>query len=268
MSIQKTRERGFAVLIVLWTLALVALLVAHVLANGRTELSITANLNSAEDAQAIADGAVYQATFRVMAGQWAADGVTRQLRVGAGNAEVQIEDLAGRINPNHVSRAVMQRLLVEIGAKPEQADEIAAAMEDWRKPVNAAEPLGATAPQYLAARLGYVPTGQPFRNLQELGLVLGMTPTLLAALAPHLSVFAPRTADPLRADLLVARAITAQDGAIIAAASRAEPQEREVVQITAATVGPSGVRFIRRAVIGLFPPSRGNPNPWRILAWQ
>jgi hypothetical protein len=40
------------------------------------------------------------------------------------------------------------------------------------------------------------------------------------------------------------------------------------VQITAATVGPSGVRFIRRAVIGLFPPSRGNPNPWRILAWQ
>jgi general secretion pathway protein K len=66
MSIHKARERGFAVLVVLWTLALVALLVAHVLANGRTELSIAANRSEAEDVQAIADGAVYQATFRVM----------------------------------------------------------------------------------------------------------------------------------------------------------------------------------------------------------
>jgi general secretion pathway protein K len=268
MSIHKARERGFAVLVVLWTLALVALLVAHVLANGRTELSIAANRSEAEDVQAIADGAVYQATFRVMAGEWTADGATRQLRVGAGNAEVQIEDLAGRINPNHVSRAVMQRLLVDIGARPEQADEIAMAMEDWRRSGNEAEPLGATAPQYLLARLGYVPTGQPFRNLQEIGLVLGMTPGLLAALAPHLSVFAPATPDPLRADPLVARALTAEDGAIIAAASQYEPREAEVVEITAAALAPSGVRFSRRAVIGLFPPGHGNPNPWRILAWQ
>jgi hypothetical protein len=41
-----------------------------------------------------------------------------------------------------------------------------------------------------------------------------------------------------------------------------------VVEITVMAIVPSGARFSRQAVIGLFPPSRGNPNPWRILAWE
>ncbi len=268
MSVHKARESGFAVLIVLWALALVTLLVTHVLASGRLELGLAANLGAAENAQGIADAAVYEATFHVMSGEWAADGVLRQLRIGAGRAELQIVDVAGRINPNLVSHAVMQRLLVEIGAKPEQADAIAAAMEDWRTPGGEASPHGAKAPQYLAAHRGYVPTGRPFRHLQEIGLVLGMTPNLLAALAPHLSLFEPGMPDLLRADPLVAGALGGEVGVLGVAARRTELQEREVIEITVRAFVPAGAQFSRRAVIGLFPPSRGNPNPWRILAWE
>ncbi|HLJ06322.1 MAG TPA: hypothetical protein VKT26_08620 [Acetobacteraceae bacterium] len=268
MNAHEGRESGFAVLIVLWALALVTLLVTHVLASGRIELGLAANLGAAENAQAVADAAVYEATFHVMSGQWAADGVPRRLRVGAGKAELQIVDVAGRINPNQVSQAVMQRLLVEIGATQAQGDAIAAAMEDWRTPGGEASPHGAKAPQYLAARRGYVPTGHPFRNLQEIGLVLGMTPNLLAALAPHLSLFAPATPDLLRADPLVAAALTGEVGVLGVAASQTELPEREVIEIAVTAFVPSGAQFSRRAVIGLFPPSRGNPNPWRILAWE
>src|SRR5690348_15925623 len=109
-SAHRVRERGLAVLLVLWALALIALLVTRVLASGRAELSLAANLSSAETAQAIADGTVYEAVFRVMARQWAADGAVRRLRIGAGAVELQIVDLGGRINPNEVSRPVMQRL--------------------------------------------------------------------------------------------------------------------------------------------------------------
>jgi general secretion pathway protein K len=268
MKARRARERGFAVLIVLWALALLTLLVTHVLATGRTELGVAANLGAAENAQATADAAVYEAIFRVMSGQWAADGAPRQLRVGAGQAELQIVDTAGRINPNQVSHEVMQRLLVEIGATPEQADAIAAAMEDWRTRGDKASPHGAKAPQYLAAHRGYVPTGHPFRNLQEIGLVLGMTPNLLAALVPHLSLFAPATPDMLRADPLVAAALTGEVGFVNVAAPRSALPEREAVEITVTAIVPSGAQFRRRAVIGLFPPGRGNPNPWRILAWE
>lgn len=267
MKAPPSRESGFAVLIVLLALGFVALLVAHLLADGRSELRLAANLSAAETAQATADGAVYEATFRVMDGQWAADGVLRPLQIGAGIAELRIVDLAGRINPNRVSVMVMQRLLVEIGATPAQADAIAAAMEDWRAPGDEADPLAAKAPQYLAAHRGYVPTGQPFRNLQEIGLVLGMTQRLLAALVPHLSIFASGTPDLLHADPLVARALTA-DGGVIVASDRSEAQAPEVVEITAVALAPSGARFARRAVIAFSPPSRGNPNPWRILSWE
>lgn len=263
MSIHRARESGLAVLIVLFALALIALLITRVMANGRTELGIAANLGSAETARAIADGAVYEAIFHVMARQWAADGGVRRLRIGAGNVELRIVDLAGRINPNEVSRPVMQRLLVESGAAPAQAHAIAVAMEEWRTPGDEAELLGATAPHDVAAYRNYVPTGQPFRNIQEIGLVHGMTPKLLAALTPHLSLFAPRTPDPLRADPFVIAAIGAE-----VRAPQAEASEPNVVEITAAAFVPSGARFSRQAVIGLFPASRGNPNPWRILAWE
>jgi general secretion pathway protein K len=268
MRMRRAHERGFALLIVLWTLALVALLVSHVLADSRTELKLTANLQTNAVAEEVADGAVYQATFRLMAGQWAADGVGRQLPIGAGIVELRIVDLAGRINPNLVSPQVMRQLLVEVGAPPAQADRVAAAMEDWRTEGDEPQPLGAKAPQYLAAHRGYVPTGQPFRNLQEIGLVLGMTPALLAALTPHLSVFAPGTSEPLFADPLVARALGAEDGTPAPAADQGEPQGPEVVEITAAAFGPAGARFTRHAVIRFAPPSRGNPNPWRILSWE
>ncbi|HTI81597.1 MAG TPA: hypothetical protein VL614_14205 [Acetobacteraceae bacterium] len=219
MSIGRARESGLAVLIVLCALALIALLVTRVMASGRAELSLAANLSSAEIAQAIADGAVYEAIFRIMARQWAADGGVRRLRIGAADAELQIVDLAGRINPNEVSRPVMLRLLVAADATPAQADAVTVAMADWRTRGDEAEPLGANAPHYLAAHRSYVPTDQPFRNVQEIGLVLGMTPKLLAALTLHLSLFALRTPDPLRAVPLAVAARTAEVGGLAPSAS-------------------------------------------------
>jgi general secretion pathway protein K len=181
---------------------------------------------------------------------------------------LQIVDLGGRINPNEVSRPVMQRLLVEVGATPAQADVIEAAMEDWRTPGEESEPPGAKPRGYLAAHRSYAPTGQPFRNLQEIGLVLGMTPKLLAALTPHISLFAPRMPDPLRADPLVVAALAAEGAGSAASPSQSALSEPKVVEITVTAYVRSGARSSRQAVIGLIPPGRGNPNPWRILSWE
>ena len=52
------RSRGFALLIVLWTLVLIAFVVAQVTAAGRTEIRIAGNLAANAAAQAAADGAI------------------------------------------------------------------------------------------------------------------------------------------------------------------------------------------------------------------
>src|SRR5215213_5589981 len=58
-------QRGFALLIVLWMLVLIAFITAHVTAAGRTEIRIAGNLAANAAAQAAADGAIYQAIFNL-----------------------------------------------------------------------------------------------------------------------------------------------------------------------------------------------------------
>src|SRR5277367_4288128 len=76
-------QRGFALLIVLWTLVLLVLLVTQLTAAGRTETRIAANLRSGAAAEAAAEGAVYEALFHLLdssAGHWNVDGAIHQVR--------------------------------------------------------------------------------------------------------------------------------------------------------------------------------------------
>jgi len=58
-------ERGFALLIVLWTLVLIAFIVAACHRGWTNRVQIAANLSANAAAQAAADGAIYQAIFQV-----------------------------------------------------------------------------------------------------------------------------------------------------------------------------------------------------------
>src|SRR5579864_1744427 len=63
------RERGFALLVVLWTLVLIAFLIARLTAASTTETRVAANLAANAAAEAAADGAIYQAVFQLSAAQ-------------------------------------------------------------------------------------------------------------------------------------------------------------------------------------------------------
>src|SRR4051812_50099589 len=80
-------QRGFALLIVLWMLVLIAFMTAHVTATGRTEIRIAANLAANAAAQAAADGGVYQATFNLAdprpERRWALDLAPHEGGIGA-----------------------------------------------------------------------------------------------------------------------------------------------------------------------------------------
>ena len=59
------RAGGFALIVVLWTLVLIAFIVAHLTASGRTEVQIASNLVANSVAQAAADGAIFEAIFNL-----------------------------------------------------------------------------------------------------------------------------------------------------------------------------------------------------------
>lgn len=274
--------RGFALLIVLWSVVLLALLTTGMTAAGRSDLQLAGNLRRSAAAEAAADGGIAAAIFHACdapARAWSADDQPRTLRIGAYTLTVRVLDEGGKVNPNFAPPELLAGLMTASGADPRRAAELAQAIAEWHQ-------IGvhdALVQRYRSAGMAAAPTGQPFRSVAELGLVIGMTPDLLARLAPHLSVFAEGALQIARADPVIQATmrglgVTAQPGTA---------ERPIVINVTADASGPDGSRFIRRAVVSLRPdgPPSGTPNtltpglatpgktagpgrPFRILSWE
>ena len=95
------RERGYALLIVLWVLVLLAAIGTHIAATGRTETNIALNVVRNARAQALADAGVMRAVFSSLdphaAKSWPADGTTHELTLADGTVTVWIEDENGKM---------------------------------------------------------------------------------------------------------------------------------------------------------------------------
>src|SRR5438874_11142380 len=115
------RERGFALLIVLWMLVLISFIIAHVSTSGRNELRLAGTLEANAIAQAAADGAIYQAIFNLADPRpdqrWSADGTAHVLQIGASRLVVRVEDENGFINPSLAPAPFLEGLLRAIGVE-------------------------------------------------------------------------------------------------------------------------------------------------------
>jgi general secretion pathway protein K len=253
-SAQYRRNGGFALIIVLWTLVLIGFIVAHLTASGRTEIRIAGNLVANSASQAAADGAIFEAIFNLSDPQqeqrWPVDGTPRQAAIGSSRVILRIEDEASWINPSTASPVLLEALLRVTGSDPDTARRIATAMSEWVGSATVPRPQEALVADYRAAGLDYGPPSAPFETLGELGRVLGMTPAVLMAIRPHLTLFGPPEPNPATTDPIVAAAfaLTAPPGAAPAAANQI-PADVLTVRITAAAAGPGNARVIRSAVV-------------------
>lgn len=264
-AIPRPGDRGFALLIVLWAMVLLALLGTRIAASGRVEMQLVTNLRNSAVAEAAADAAVYEAMFHLMGAerqQWELEG-QHHIALPHASVSFRVEDLAGRINVNTAWPELLAALLAGLGVPAGQAVSLAAAIVDWRSPGQQASAHGARAPEYAAAGRAYGPPGAAFHDPSELGDVLGMTPALLALLLPHVSVWGESDPDPAHADPVVRSALAAVG--IRALSQRNAKPESLTVAITAKATGPDASSFVRFAVvqIALIP----DPGSWNILAW-
>jgi general secretion pathway protein K len=256
-------------IIVLWTLVLIAFIVAHLTASGRTEIRIASNLVSNSVAQAAADGAIFEAIFNVSDPRpdqrWPVDGTARELAIGNSRVMVRLEDEAGRVNASSASPALLEALLRVTGSDPESARRLATAIGEWVGSAAAPRPQNALLAEYQAAGLDYGPPGGPLETLDELDRVLGMTPAALAAIRPHLTLFGPPEPNPASADAVVAAALAllSQAGPATPPANP-PPQDLLTVRITALASGPGNARVIRFAVVRT---AAALPGGYTVLAW-
>jgi general secretion pathway protein K len=256
------RHRGFALLIVLWSMVLLSLLFTRLVSAGRSEAEIAFNLRAAAQRQAQADGVLYSVVFSLLGpanGHWPADGAVHHIHLPTGTASVSIRNLDGRINPNTAPMALLDALLSRSGADATTARNVAQAIVDWRSP-DAQGVFKAT--QYLSAGLPYTPAGSAFQSIGELSLVLGMTPLLLSKLAPHLSLYNGDNPNVQDADPVVRRAL--HDVGMAVTSTGAHPLRG--VAIAVVLVATDGTEASRSADVELNTSS--SPTGFQVLTWK
>jgi general secretion pathway protein K len=266
------RSGGFALLVVLWTLVLIAFIVARLTASGRTEIRIAENLVADAVTQAAADGAIFTAIFNQSDPspdqRWPLNGQAHELTIGSSRVLVQLEDEAGRVNPSTASPDLLEALLRTTGSDPESAHRLAAAIGEWvgsAPATPATRPRNAVPADYRAAGLDYGPPGEPLETLDELGRVLGMTPAVLAAIRPHLTLFGAPQPNPASADPVVAAALASiGQGPQAALAANQPPPDLLLVRITATAFGPSNARVKKSAIVRVGAMLTGG---YAVLAW-
>jgi general secretion pathway protein K len=256
------RQAGFALLIVLWTVALLALIGTAITSAARSAAARSAELRAAAEAQAAADGLAREAMYHLIdqsnAGHWTADGVLRPVRLARGSALIRVSNEDAKVDPNTASAEMLSALMVSAGVDAATAKRIGPQIVSWH------QALITGAAQYRAAGMPYGPPHQRFYSVDEVRLVLGITPMIFDRIAPYLSVFSDSHLDLSQADPVVIRAAQ-QAGRY--APPPPDPNAPLAVSIDARVTLPDGAA--RRHVALQFDLTSDDPNSvFYILAWD
>lgn len=266
-------ERGLALVVVLWGIAALSLIAAAMLAASLGSARIGHNAWAQVQVQTAADAGVQGAILSLFNpgpdGRPRLDGGESAMRFGDTTVSVSIQDESGRIDINYASRGLLRDYFRAVGAAADEADRLAGRVVDWRSPKGAANFTAASAADYERAGYSYRPRGAPFQSVDELQLVLGMTPGLFERAAPGLTVYShhanfdTRTAPKKVLEVIPGIDESRADQTIATRPPAIALPGHAFTIVATATSGPT--RFSRRAVVLL----SGDPaHPFWILDWR
>ena len=265
---RSSRQRGFALLVVLWTLGLLSLLIVGLAARARSTTSVAVNVRGTAVAEVAADGAVQQAIFQLGRGGWPLDTPPHRIVIGQATVYVAVDAQSGRINPNVSPPELVTGLLDRIGLEPPQALVLSRALIDWRTISPISLGGGLKVDGYQRARLPYGPPGHPFTSVDELGLVLGMNADVLARLRPYVSVYQrgdgrETASNAVGGDISPDSTVTTRGASLIDLAN-----QEAIVRIRATAVLANGTQFVRDTVVRLIAQAKPGERAWQVLTWD
>lgn len=244
------RARGVALLLVLWLLVLITGLVSAFSLTARVEGLQGQWLGRSVAARLAAEAGIELVAARMseqdLARHWQADGRQNAFVFDGWRMRVRIQDEAGKVDINATGPDVITGLLVQLGADPTRAEQLAAAINDWHDDDSLLSAgIGAEDAQYASEGLPYGAKDRPFEVISELRLVLGMTPALYRKLEPYVTVYSGRIRpDAAYAPAPVLRAM----GLDAARVAEIEAQRRAATPGTLAAVGSGTYSISSEAV--------------------
>jgi general secretion pathway protein K len=192
--VRRARQRGVALVLVLWVSVLLTVIASSFIVERRTETMIVSNLEALARAEAAADAGVQRGIYDMYrsdnsADRWKRDGSIQEWSFNSIPVRVELRDESAKIDINTASEPLLRGLLASSGLDEQDAARLYDAILDWRDSDALKRPNGAEEPDYRDAGLPYKPANSAFQAIEELQLVLGMRPDLYRRLAPSITVF-------------------------------------------------------------------------------
>ena len=187
MSARKDSSDGFIIVAVLWILgALAALATVYSVYVINTATALAIN-NDRVKAQALVSAGVELTAYQLTAAPELPPRGRFSFRLGDANVGVEFSSESARIDLNTAPKELLAGLFASLGVRREIADELGERIVAWR--TAPAEGQDTEASNYRTAGRKYVPRGGLFPHVDELSLVLGMSPELVEQVSPFLTVY-------------------------------------------------------------------------------
>lgn len=193
---RQNRKSGFALLVVVWGVGLIATMVVAFMTSGRQRLQAANNIANAAAAGYVAEAAINLKTLALLSKQGAADapddnvaydGAPQFCIFDGAIVTVTIEDEGGKIDLNAASPETLRSLLLGLGVSDKKAQEVSRSIVAFRASPSATGSGGtafATTPQKKP-----VPLKQAmFETIMELDQVDGVDPDLYRLLLRFVTV--------------------------------------------------------------------------------
>lgn len=275
------RQRGVALLVVLWACTLLAILLGGYAVLARTE-GLQARFQFAQtQAHYAAEAGLMRAIYALQDPQtqqrWTPDGRVYPFEFDGAKVSISVISEVGKVDLNAASPDVLQNLFRAAGMANNDVEALVRNIVDWRS--FAYTPPG-SVPNVAYAQAGrdYGPRHGPFGSVEELQMVLGMDPAVYRKVASQVTLWSGRQSpDPATAPPLALQAIpgmTAQQAQAILATRLAGPPAAALAgmqgvthSIRAEATLADGTRAVVRATVRL-QGNRPGALPYAVLRWQ
>jgi general secretion pathway protein K len=183
------RERGLALVSVLWALSILSLIATSMMSTGTLSAAMERNALKRAQADRLAESAIALGILGLLdpraERRWRVDGVAQDVSLQGIAIKIAIQDEFGLIDLNQAGADLFRGLFRSAGLSEREADQLGQRVIDWRT-----AGAGRERPtDYRNAGFPYVPRGAQFQSVDELKLVLGVTPELFARTKPALTVY-------------------------------------------------------------------------------
>ncbi|MGJ4945592.1 general secretion pathway protein GspK [Bradyrhizobium sp. HKCCYLS1011] len=184
------------VVTVLWALALLTAVSTSLLWSGRVSYGLAHNDLELAGINAMVEAGVNLAVDGMLDPtpdrRWPTDGRPHDATFDGTPIKITIQDELGKIDLNQADISLLISLLQSAGLDADAANNMAEKIVDWRIATPLKHLNGAKDRDYAARNSAYRPRNGPFQSVDELLLVMDVTPELYRKIAPALTVYSGR----------------------------------------------------------------------------